>query len=59
VNYYAGIHAFRGYARRVFKLQGAPYDWADLSPDERKKFAQREMTPRERRKAKRKDARCS
>lgn len=49
MNYYDGINSFRGYVRRVFKWQAAPYDWADLSPKEREKYAERESKVRERR----------
>jgi hypothetical protein len=48
MNYYDGIRSFKGYLRRVFGYD-APYDWADLSREERKRFAARERTPRERR----------
>lgn len=47
--YYDGIRAFRGYMFRVFKCGNYPYDWADLAPRERKRYAEREATPRERR----------
>lgn len=49
MSYYDGISSFKGYMRRVFRLGSWPYDWADLAPWERKKYADRDATPRERR----------
>lgn len=47
-SFYAGIHAFKGYMKRVHG-HALPYDWADLAPRERSRYARREATPRERR----------
>lgn len=48
-SFYDGIHAFKGYMRRVFKSGHYPYDWADLNSRERARYARREATARERR----------
>lgn len=47
--FYDGIRAFRGYMTRVHGNH-QPYDWADLRDTERERYAEREATPRERRK---------
>lgn len=48
-NFYDGIITFKNHMRRIFGHQFAPYDWADLSPKERKAYAKREAEKRERR----------
>lgn len=48
-NYYAGILNFKAAIQRLFPHGDNRYDWADLAPWERKKHAEREATPRERR----------
>jgi hypothetical protein len=47
-SFYDGIRAFKGYMRRAHPFTH-PYDWADLNPRERSRYAAREQAKRERR----------